>query len=135
MFELVVEATYPVDQAASFSLILFSGAIQKTFLMALERVLYRPLSEAEMEIQICADKEDRAHEQAKDYLPYTIFVQAYSMLFSLLYIIFFYPEMKRSKVDRSLIQKNKTTTEVVPTDAIESENLVNNDVQIEYAKN
>ena len=70
MFELVVEATYPVDQAASFSLILFSNSIQGTFLMAMERILYRPLSEDEMEIQVCADKEDTAHEQAKDYLPY-----------------------------------------------------------------
>ena len=134
MFELVVEATYPVDQAASFSLILFSTSIQGTFLMAMERILYRPLSEDEMEIQVCADKEDTAHEQAKDYLPYTLFVQAYSMSFTILYILFFYPEMKRSKVDRSILQRDTITAGVVSTDAIESEFLVSSDVKSGQAK-
>ena len=123
MFEMIAEFTYPIDQCTSFSLLLFANAIQGTFLMALETILYRPLSEDEMEVQTCADIEDTAHEQAKDYLPYTIFVQAYATVFLLIYVFLFHPEMKRSKVDKSVLQSDKITTGIV---SIESESFVHN---------
>ena len=68
--ELIVECTYPIDQALSQTLLDFSSRIQLPFLMAFEYILYRPLSEVELENQICSDKRDTSHELAKDYLPY-----------------------------------------------------------------
>ena len=126
MFEMIAEFTYPIDQCTSFSLLLFANAIQGTFLMALEGILYRPLSEKEMEVQTCADKEDTSHEQAKDYLPYTIFVQVYATLFLLMYVFLFHPEMKRSKVDKSVLPTEKIATGNV---SVESESFINNHVK------
>ena len=119
-----MECTYPVDQSVSLSLICFSGAIQGTFLMLVERILYRPLSAAEMENQTCSDTEDMAHELAKDYLPYTIFLQVYMAIFIILYTLFFYPEMKRSKADNTLDQNGNIATEIASTATAESEMVV-----------
>ena len=74
-----------------------------------------------MEVQTCADKEDTTHEQVKDYLPYTIFVQVYATLFLLLYVFLFHPEMKPSKVDRSVLQTDKIATGAV---SVESESFL-----------
>ena len=126
MFEMMTEFTYPIDQCTSFSLLLFVTAIQGTFLMALESVLYRPLSEDEMEVQTCADIGDTTHEQAKDYLPYTIFVQVYGTLFLLMYLFLFHPEMKRSKVDKSVVQCDQIDTGIL---SAESESFDNNHVK------
>ena len=84
-----------------------------------------------MKLQTCASVEDTTHEQAKDYLPYTIFVQAYAALFIFLYVFRFYPEMKRSKVDKSGNQSDKIATGMVSGATLESEVFVQiiNDVQ------
>ena len=119
MFELIVEITYPIEQAASFSLVLLSNAIQGTILRSLEGILSQPLSEAEFEIQTCSDKEDHDHEEGRDYLPYTIFISAYAAFSIILYIFFFHPEMKRAKVEKSVHQNNKIAPGIVPTVAIE----------------
>jgi len=115
------------------SLILFSIAMQATILMSLETVLYRPLTEDEMKIQTCAGVGDTAHEQAKDYLPYTAFIQAYAVTLIILYVCCFYPEMKRSKVDKSGIQSHKIATGMVSEATLESEVCVQvgNDVEID----
>ena len=105
MFELIVEITYPIEQAASFSLVLLSNAIQGTVLMSLEGTLSLPLSEGELEIQTCSDKDDHDHEEGRDYLPYTIFISAYAAFSIILYILFFHPEMKRAKVEKTVHQR------------------------------
>ena len=65
----------------------------------MENVLYRPLSESEMQKQTCAPLDDDSHEQAKEYFPYIIFIMAYAVICCIIYILFFKPEMKRSQAD------------------------------------
>ena len=98
--ELTVECTYPIDQSMSTALIYFSSSVQSVALMAVEPILRNPLSESEMKKQTCAPTGDTSHEQAKDYLPYTIFLTVYVGIFIILYCIFFNPEMKRSNADK-----------------------------------
>ena len=101
ILELIVECTYPVDEATSTSLIFFSSSLQGVELLVAELGLYRPLSEVEMEIQTCSEKNDTSHEIAKDYSPYLIFITSYIAAFAIIHILFFRPEMKRSAADRS----------------------------------
>ena len=93
--------------------------------MVVENILYRQMSEAELEKQTCAEKEDTSHEVAKDYFPYSVFVAVYSAAFVLLFVLFFDPEMKRSNVDTSVRQCDKVNVSDAKT---ESQVLVCNDV-------
>jgi len=53
--ELVVECTYPVDQATSTAFVFLSSALQGVILMFMENVLSSPLENAEAEkIQTCS---------------------------------------------------------------------------------
>ena len=115
LLELSVECTWPIDQVTSFSLILFSSSIQGAAMMALEHILYWPLSEVDMKKQTCSEKDDTAHEQAKDYLPYSVCVTVYGMAFIALYVIFFNPEMKRSKADKSVLPCDEVGDQTVST--------------------
>lgn len=124
LLELIVECTYPTDQATSTALIYFSSSLQGVALMGAENVLYRPLSEAEMEIQTCSEKGDTSHEQAKDYSPYAIFITSYAAVFVVLYILFFHPEMKRSNADCMLLRDDKEANVTVSTSTNESDRLV-----------
>jgi hypothetical protein len=99
--------------------------------MALENILYRPLSEAELEIQTCSEKEDTSHELAKDYLPYSIFITVYAAAFVVLYVVFSSPEMKRSNADKLVLTKDKFTDVIASTATQESEILLNNDVKLD----
>ena len=129
LYELVVECTYPIDQASSHSLIDFSSRIQIAVLMAVENLFCRPLTEAEMEKQTCSEKDDTSHELGKDYLPYSIFITVYATAFIVLYLIFFRPEMKRSNTDKLVLKKDKEVILISATATPESEILVNNDVK------
>ena len=71
--------------------------------MAVENILYGALSEADMLKQTCSETDDTSHELAKDYLPYSIFIAVYTTIFIILYILFFCPEMKRSKADTLIV--------------------------------
>ena len=95
--------------------------------MGAENALYRPLSDAEMEIQTCSEKGDTSHEQAKDYSPYAIFITSYAAVFVVLYILFFHPEMKRSKADTMLLRDDKEANVTVSTSTNESDRLVKTD--------
>ena len=106
LLELIVECTYPVDQATSTALVFFSSSMQGVALMGAENVLYKPLSEAEMKKQTCSPPGDTSHEQAKDYSPYAIFITVYAAIFAILYIVFFNPEMKRSNADNAHLMAN-----------------------------
>ena len=107
LLELVVECTYPIDQATSSALLFLSSSIQGVMLMATERFLYRPLSEKEMEKQTCSDREDFSHETAQDYTPFVIFITSYVAFFVILYALFFDPEMKRSNADHQPLEKKE----------------------------
>ena len=96
-----MECTYPIDESTTSALTQISSYIQGAVLMLAEFVLYKPLSEAELEIQTCSEKNDTSHEQAKDYSPYMIFITSYAAVFVVMYILLFNPEMKRSNADRS----------------------------------
>ena len=126
LLELIVECTYPTDQATSTALIYFSSSLQGVALMGAENALYRPLSENEMGKQTCAEKGDTAHEQAKDYSPYAIFITAYAAVFVILYILFFHPEMKRSNADNMLLGGEMEGNITTSTSMNESERFVKN---------
>ena len=131
LLEIIAECSYPIDQATSLSFVYVSASIQGVFLMAIENILYRPLSEAELEKQTCADKEDTSHELAKDYLPYSVFVTVYMTAFVLLFTLFFQPEMKRSKADKLVLEKGRLANLNMSTATTESELLDNNGVNID----
>ena len=124
LLELIVECTYPTDQATSTALIYFSSSLQGVGLIGAEHALYRPLSEHEMEIQTCSEKGDTSHETAKDYSPYAIFITTYTAVFVVLYILFFHPEMKRTNADKNLLLKNDNDANItVSTSTNEPEKL------------
>lgn len=50
--ELIVECTYPVDQAIGTAFIFLSSALQGVFLMQIENALGYPLTEEEMQQQV-----------------------------------------------------------------------------------
>ena len=76
-------------------------------MIAFENIIYRPLPEDEMNTQTCSEKNDSSHEQAKDYLPYTIFITAWMVVFGCIFVFWFHPEMKRTNAD-----KHKTISRV-----------------------
>ena len=130
LLELIVECTYPVDQATSTALIYFSSSLQGVALMGAENALYRPLSEKEMEKQTCAEKGDTSHETAKDYSPYAIFITSYAAFFVVIYILFFHPEMKRSNADKLLLKGDQEVNVTVSSSTNESDRLVKNEPHI-----
>ena len=103
--------------------------------MAVEAILYRPLSETELEQQTCAEKGDMDHEMAKDYLPYSIFITIYTSAFIALFVLFFRPEMKRTRADQSEFQSDKVPEITVSTTTTESEILVSNNYNMDDLTN
>ena len=109
--ELLVECTYPTDQATSSALIYLSASIQGVLMMSTENFLYSPLSDEEMDQQTCSDKQDWSHETARNYTPYLIFITTCITVFTVLYCLFFNPEMRRSKADNHILQKKEELIE------------------------
>ena len=107
------------------SLIGFSVLVQGPVLMVMENIIYRELSEVELEKQTCAKKGDMSHEMAKDYLPYTCFLTVYMTAFVIIYVFLFQPEMKRSTVDKLKAKKDDIPDKIVSTATVESEIFVN----------
>ena len=99
--------SYPIDQVTSAALIGVSSSFQSGVMMSFEHVIYQQLTEDEMALQTCSENEDRAHEQAKNYLPYTIFITSWMTVCGCIYVFLFDPEMKRSNAD-----KNKSNHEM-----------------------
>ena len=97
--ELIVECTYPVDQAIGTAFIFLSSALQGVFLMEVENFLGKPLSEEAMLIQSCVAPGDSGHQQPKDYSTYLYVINSYMVFFIIVFIIFFKTEMKRTKAD------------------------------------
>ena len=102
--ELVVECTYPVDQATPTALIFLSSSLQGVFLMEIENYLGGPLTEEEMQIQSCVSLTDTGHQQPKDYSNYLYFITGYMMTFVIIFMIFFGTELKRTKADQEIRQ-------------------------------
>jgi FLVCR family MFS transporter 7 len=97
--ELIVECTYPVDQAIGTAFIFLSSALQGVFLMEIENYLGEPLSEEKMQIQSCVASGDLGHQQPKDYSTYLYVINGYMIFFIVAFIIFFKTEMKRTNAD------------------------------------
>ena len=79
----------------------FSGSLHTGAMMAFENIIYSHLSEDEMALQTCSEKYDSSHEQAKDYLPYSIFIASWMAISGSFYVLLFNPELKRSKADKT----------------------------------
>jgi FLVCR family MFS transporter 7 len=99
--ELLVECTYPLDQAIGTAFIFLSSALQGVLLMELENHISSDLSKEKMEIQTCVDPSDHGHQQPKDYSNYLNFITVYMLLLGLLFMLFFKTEMKRTNADDS----------------------------------
>merc|ERR1711971_500877 len=99
--ELLVECTYPLDQAIGTAFIFLSSALQGVLLMELENHISSDLTEEKMDIQKCVDPSDHGHQQSKDYSNYLNFITVYMLLLGLLFMLFFKTEMKRTNADDS----------------------------------
>ena len=83
------------------ALIEFSGSLHTAAMMAFENIIYSHLSEDEMALQTCSENDDSSHEQAKNYLPYSIFIASWMAMTGCFYVLLYNPEMKRSKADKT----------------------------------
>lgn len=83
------------------ALIEFSGSLHTAAMMAFENIIYSHLSEDEIALQTCSEKNDSSHEQAKNYLPYSIFIASWMVISGFFYVILFNPKMKRSMADKT----------------------------------
>ena len=102
--ELVVECTYPVDQAIGTAFLFLSSAIQGVLLMQVEHYLGSPLSEAEMEVQSCVEPGEDGHQQPKNYGSYLNFITVYMIVLILIFMAFFRTDMKRTRADEAAVK-------------------------------
>ena len=104
--ELIAEATYPVNQAASASIVyLWSGLIGSLMIGAELGLDPAPIYGEETlqkSVQTCSAEGDSGHEVAKDYSGYVYFLIGCILALEVIYICGFFPEMKRSKADREV---------------------------------
>jgi len=103
--ELVVECTYPVDQATSTAFIFLSSALQGVILMFLENVLSGPLDAEAIKIQVCTKTgsegdDGHGHQEARDYSSYLNFLAIFVWSIFALFAFCFQTEMKRSNADK-----------------------------------
>jgi len=118
--ELVVECTYPVDQAAGTAFLFLSSAIQGVILMLAENGLGRPLTEDEMLVQSCVAAGESGHQQPKDYGSYLTFITVYMSSLIIVFALFFRTEMKRTLADAAIggradAEEMQAALEAVPT--------------------
>ena len=118
--ELIVESTYPIDQATGTAFLFLSSAVQGVFLMLVENGLGTPLSEEEMAVQTCVKLGEEGHQQPKDYSSYLYFITAYMSTLVVVFIVFFKTELKRSLADKeqksSPIVRQKSTATMTTND-------------------
>ena len=107
--ELVVECTYPIDQATSTALVFLSSALQGVILMLLENLLNDPLDPEAMEIQTCT-KEGHQHQDPRDYSKYLNFLAVFVWVMFAIFVVFFKTEMKRSNADKLHKESAATTS-------------------------
>ena len=110
--ELVVECTYPTDQATGTAFLFLSSAVQGCFLMMVENSFGSPLSPEEMLIQSCVEVSadgvpDHGHQQPKDYSTYLYFITVYMSSLVIIFICFFKTEMKRTEADKLASEEQK----------------------------
>lgn len=110
--ELIVECTYPIDQAIGTAFIFLSSALQGVFLMEIENYMGNPLtSEEDLKIQSCVAEGDSGHQQPKDYSSYLNFITGYMLVLSVLFMLCFSTVMHRTNADED------TKRSVANTDA------------------
>ncbi|XP_040578384.1 solute carrier family 49 member A3 [Lepeophtheirus salmonis] len=103
--ELVVECTYPLDQATPTALIFLSSSLQGVFLMVIENYMGKPLTPEEFSLQSCISHKDFGHQQPKDYTDYLIFITSYMIIFILVFLVFFKTELRRQNVDDNTMER------------------------------
>lgn len=106
--ELVVECTYPVDQATTTAFIFLSSALQGVLLMEVENYLGTPLTDEEMLIQTCVSPDDHGHAQPKHYGSYLNFLAIYTIIISLIFMVFFRTDMKRTLADTEVNRRSSS---------------------------
>ena len=94
-----MESTY-VFQAIGASFIFFSNCIQSVILMAIENCFGGPLSAEDLLIQTCSAHDDSCHQQPKDYSTFLNFMTIFLITLTLMFLIFFNTELKRSIADQ-----------------------------------
>ncbi len=99
--ELVVECTYPVDQATGTAFIFLSSALQGVFLMQVENSFGGPLDEEGMSVQSCVLEGEHGHQQPKDYSSYLNFITVYMCSLIVIFIVFFRTELHRTNADNA----------------------------------
>ena len=75
--------------------------------MVVENYVGTPLSADQMLIQTCVSEHDGGHQQPKDYSSYLNFITVYMLLLSVLFMICFRTEMKRSNADEDSKERAK----------------------------
>lgn len=71
-----------------------------------------PLSEEDKLIQSCVAQGDSGHQQPKDYSGYLNFITIYMVLLSLLFMIFFKTDMKRTMADEDSKERTKNNQDI-----------------------
>ena len=103
--ELIAETTYPVNPAISTAIVLVLpvSAVLIGAELGLNAVPQPPpqTNGTFNSIQTCSKAGDTAHEVAKDYTSYVHFLIGCAVAAWVLIVFGFFPEMKRSRADRS----------------------------------
>lgn len=94
-------------QAIGTAFIFLSSALQGVLLMEIENHVGTPLNEEEMKLQTCVAHGDLGHQQPKDYSTYLNFITVYMLCLSVLFMVCFRTEMKRSNADENSKERAK----------------------------
>ena len=98
-----------------------SSALQGVLLMIVENHMGTPLTESQMEVQTCVIDPHEGHQQPKDYSDYLNFITVYMLLLSVLFMIFFKTEMKRSNADEDSKERAKIVRDLKDQEEVGSE--------------
>jgi len=108
--DLIIECTYPINEAIGTAFIFLSSALQGVILMVAENHLSENLSNEEMKIQVCVETTDdwtKGHQQPQNYSNYLTMMTVYIISISSLFLFFFKTELKRTNADK---EKSKCDT-------------------------
>ena len=103
--ELIAEATYPINQTISTSLVMILPGLFGSIMIGAELGMEASITDNRttfrQDIQTCSEAGDSSHEVAKDYSTYIYFLVGWTVALWVIYVFGFFPKMKRSKADRS----------------------------------
>ncbi len=88
----------------------------------MENSLGTPLSDEDMLVQTCVEPGETGHQQPKDYASYLNFITCYMVAMTLLFVVAFRSDMKRTRADH-----NAEAASVASTKATASSSLKGDD--------